>query len=232
VALTQAGRLVGAEVRRVVVGLELRLHLPLDEGSGTSARDASGRHATSQLAGGAAWGAGRNGGSAVLLDGSGGHVAMPAGIVQDIADYTIAVWVYRNRVVNVNGNGNTRVFDIGTSDIAYLTLLVGTSTMRVSTTGTTYFGEQTTWAANGLATGVWVHLAVTRSGNGVTMYVDGAASGNATGADLAPYQLGNTQQNWLGRAQYDDPYFDGRLQDFRLYSGAMTPSQVAALAVG
>lgn len=227
-ALTPAGRLTGTDVRRVVVGLELRLHLPLDEGSGTTARDASGRHAASQLAGGASWDAGRNGGNSVLLNGTGGHVVMPAGIVQDIADYTISVWVYRNRVVN----GNTRVFDIGTSDIAYLTLLVGASSMRVCTTGTTYFGEQNAVAASGLATGAWVHLAVTRAGNVVTLYVNGAVSGTNTTADLAPYQLGNTRQNWLGRAQYADPYFEGRVQDFRLYSGAMTPSEVAALAAG
>jgi hypothetical protein len=227
VALTATGRLAGADVRRVVVGTELRMQLPLDEGSGTAARDATGTHAASTLAGGAGWGVGRKGGSALALDGTSGHVVMPPGLMKDLADFTISVWVYRNRVAS----GNTRIFDIGSSDIAYLTLLVGASTMRFCTTGTTYWGEESAVAAAGLATGRWVHLAVTRAGNAVTLYVDGAVSGTHAHAELAPHQLGDTRQNWLGRAQYGaDPYFDGRLQDFRLYSGALDAAQVAALA--
>ena len=82
-----------------------------------------------------------------------------------------------------------------------------------------------------LATGRWVHLAVTRRGNTVTLYVDGQPAGTNAAAEFAPFQMGDTAQNWLGRAQYGgDPYLAGRLQDFRLYSGALSAAQVAALA--
>ncbi|RYH63928.1 MAG: hypothetical protein EON54_07170, partial [Alcaligenaceae bacterium] len=62
-------------------------------------------------------------------------------------------------------------------------------------------------------------------------WVNGQAAGSISNVPFAPHQLGETTQNWLGRAQYAaDPYFAGRMQDFRLYSGALTAGQIAALA--
>ncbi|MBD9392630.1 alginate lyase family protein [Acidovorax sp. ACV01] len=228
VAVTPTGRLTGAEVRSVATTPQLRLHLPLNEGNGTSATDQSGNALHGRLVGGTSWGTGRTAGSsAVALDGTSGHVALPTGIMKDMADFTVAVWVYRQSA----SAGNARVFDIGSSDIAYLALLANTSTLRFASTGTTYFGEENVTSSVALGTGRWVHLAVTRRGNTVTLFVDGQTTGALADAPFAPHQLGATTQNWLGRAQYgSDPYFAGRMQDFRLYSGALTSVQIAALA--
>ena len=76
-----------------------------------------------------------------------------------------------------------------------------------------------------------MHLAVTLSGTRGTLYVDGTAAGSSDAIAFAPFQLGSTTQNWLGRSQYAaDPFFNGRMQDLRLYAGALTAAQVAALA--
>ena len=41
----------------------------------------------------------------------------------------------------------------------------------------------------------------------------------------------NTIRTWLGRSQYGgDPYFKGRMQDFRIYSGAQDAAFIANLA--
>ena len=46
-------------------------------------------------------------------------------------------------------------------------------------------------------------------------------------------EAGADVNNWLGRSQYpSDPYFNGKVDDFRIYNGAMTAAQVAALAAG
>ena len=56
-------------------------------------------------------------------------------------------------------------------------------------------------------------------------------AGTNTAISFAPFQLGTTTQNWLGRSQYAaDPTFNGRLQDLRIYSGALSAAEVAALA--
>lgn len=55
----------------------------------------------------------------------------------------------------------------------------------------------------------------------------------ASQADMTfgPDSLGDTTQNWIGRSVYAaDPYLTGQVDDFRLYSGALTSAQVAALA--
>jgi len=61
--------------------------------------------------------------------------------------------------------------------------------------------------------------------------VNGVVAGTNDAISLAPFQLGKTTRNWLGRSQYaTDPYFDGRMRDLRIMSGALGPSEIAALA--
>jgi len=227
-AIDTSGESAASNVVRIALPTELRVRLPLDAGSGTSAPDASGQGQDGALIGAASWGEGRNGSRALLLDGQTGHLALPAGVLSDVGDFSIALWVYWSTAAT-----NTRVFDFGSSDIAYLALIPRDSQgkLRFAITGTTYFGEQSISAGSALPTGRWVHLAVTLAGTRGTLYVDGVAAGSNEAVALAPFQLGGTTQNWLGRSQYPaDPYFNGRMQDLRLYSGALSAEQVAALA--
>jgi len=79
----------------------------------------------------------------------------------------------------------------------------------------------------------WVHVAVTLSGGTLTLYVNGAAVNSTSGVTLAPFRLGPTSKNWLGRSQYSsDPRFAGQIDDFRIYRGALTAAQVLALSQG
>ena len=229
-AIDTSGESAASNVVRVALPGELRAQLPLDAGSGTTAVDASSHGQDGTLIGGASWGDGRNGGRALLLDGQTGHLALPAGVVSDLGDFSIALWVYWNVEAT-----NTRVFDFGSSDIGYAALIPrdAQGRLRFMITGTTYFGEQSISAGSALPTGRWVHVAVTLSGTHGALYVDGAAAGSSDSIVFAPFQLGSTTQNWLGRSQYGaDPFFNGRLQDLRLYAGALTAAQVAALAAG
>jgi hypothetical protein len=153
---------------------------------------------------------------------------LPTGVMAGLSDFTIAVWVYWNTASNF-----ARVFDLGSSDMAYLALIPRDSSghLRCSITGTMWYGEQTMASTSALPTGRWVHLAVTLAGTVGTLYVDGAAVARNEAISFAPFQLGQTTQNWLGRSQYAaDPYFNGRMQDLRLYSGALGASQIAAMA--
>jgi hypothetical protein len=230
-AATAAGDSAPSNVARVVVGTELRNRLSLDNGSGTRAPDSSGNGAHATLLGGAGWGAGRQGGSAVSMEGNAGYVALPSGVVSTLGDFTIAVWVHWNRAV-----ANARIFDFGFNDVTYMALVPSHSSggMRFMVTmASSWAGEQAVNTSQPLATGRWVHVAVTLHGTVGTIYVDGTVAGSADGILLAPWQLGASPRNWLGRSQYEaDPGFDGRMQDLRIYSGALSAADIAALHAG
>jgi hypothetical protein len=224
VALTKdAGPMLGVDTVRVAVPGEAWLHLPFNG----DANDASGRGLHAQLKGGTSWGAGRNGGSAVQFDGRSGHVQLPDGAVSALGDFTVAVWVYWDAAVV-----NARIFDFGSNDVAYMALVPrdGSGKLRFSGTRNQFWNEESV-TSDALPVGRWVHVAVTLSGTVGTLYVDGARVAAADGIWINPFQLGRTTQTWLGRSQYGgDPYFKGRMQDFRIYSGARDAAFIAGLA--
>jgi hypothetical protein len=227
-AVTASGETGVSNVVRVTLPSEARALLPLNASSGTSAADTSGFGQHGTLNGGASWGAGRTSGNALTLDGTSGYVALPAGILSDLSDFTISLWVYW-----ATQTTNARVFDFGSSDIAYMGLIPKDSSgaMRFMISGTTWYGDQSVVSSSALPTSRWVHVAVTLSGTTGTLYVDGAAVATNNAITFAPFQMGNTSQNWLGRSQYSaDPHFNGRMQDLRIYDGALTASEIAALA--
>lgn len=222
-AVTGAGEIAGAQTLRVTVPGELWLHLPLNG----DANDTSGRGLHAQLKGGTSWGEGRTGGNAVQFDGRSGHVALPDGSVSALGDFTIAVWVYWDATAV-----NTRIFDFGSNDVAYMSLIPrdGKDQLRFSASRNQYWNEESV-STGVLPTGRWVHVAASLSGTVGTLYVDGAQVATGNGIWINPFQLGHTTQTWLGRSQYGgDPYFKGRMQDFRIYSGAQDAAFIADLA--
>jgi len=85
-----------------------------------------------------------------------------------------------------------------------------------------------------LPVGGWHHVAVAlRDGARYTgaLYVDGALAGMNTNMTEHPSDLGVTSNNWPGRSTTSnrDPFLDGLVDDFRLYSRALTDGEIAAL---
>ncbi|HWW71291.1 MAG TPA: LamG-like jellyroll fold domain-containing protein, partial [Duganella sp.] len=157
------------------------------------------------------------------------YLVLPAGIASGLADFTIAVKVFWNAARDWE-----RVFDFGNGMRQYLFMTPraarGGLAFTISNNGG--YGSQTVSTPTPLATGRWVHVAVTLSGSTATLYVNGGQVGTNTAMTRAPFRLDSTESNWLGRSQYPaDPYFNGKVDDFRIYNGAMTAEQVAALAI-
>jgi hypothetical protein len=61
------------------------------------------------------------------------------------------------------------------------------------------------------------------------LYVDGKEAASSNSIFLSPRQVGD-QFAFLGR-NWGHPSFNGRIQDFRVYAGALSAAEVAALAV-
>ena len=224
-ATTPTGETAISNEAKAITAVQLHTHLTFDEGSGTQAADSSGNQHNAVLVNGA-WGAGKTG-SAVSLNGSNAYVSLPDDLVTDLADCTIAAWVYWN-----GGNAWQRIFDFGASMGRYMYLTPGTNTgsLRFAITTNNGVGEQGFTTSTGLPVKQWVHVAVTLAGATATLYVNGVAVGSNNTMTTAPFRMGPTNQNWLGRSRYpNDPYFNGLIDDFRIYHGVLTQAEIAAL---
>jgi hypothetical protein len=170
-------------------------------------------------------------GQAINLSGSNQYVSFPTGFVSGLNDFSIATWVRLDSISDWS-----RVFDFGSGESVnmFLTPQNGsTGAVRFAITTSGNGNEQQITGSSALPTGAWTHVAVTKSGNTGTLYVNGSVVGTNNSMSLSPSSLGNTSQNWIGRSQYSaDPYLDGQVDDFRIYNRALSSSEVSALASG
>jgi hypothetical protein len=207
-------------------------HWKLDDGFGATAVDSSVSGNNGTVYTGTQWVAGYHGG-ALEFDGTGGYVELPIGsLISQLSNSTFTSWVFFSNA----GGAWQRIFDFGSNTTAYMFL-----TPRLGTTGEMRFGitvqgggtpEQMATAPSTLPSG-WHHVAVTIDADGDTtkLYLDGSVVAQNTQATLSPSDLGVTTQNWLGRSQYTaDAYYMGLIDDFRIYSRALSQAQVAGLA--
>lgn len=205
--------------------LTLHAHWMFDEASGAIAADATNNGWDGSLQNGASRTQGVSG-NAVNLDGSNDHVNLPAGVVDGLTEATVAGWFYLD-----SASTWSRLFDFGTSTNNYMFVTPRSSSGNVRFAITTGSGEERINGSSPLATGKWIHVAVT-IGNGTgVLYVNGVEQGRNSGMTLTPDSLGPTNANYIGRSQFSwDPYLDGRVDDFRIYPEALTASQIADLA--
>lgn len=161
-------------------------------------------------------------GSAIVLDGGDDYVQLPAGVGL-AKDCTVATWVYWN------GGGNwQRIFDFGTgvNQNMFLTPRSGSSTMRLAFKDSINGGNaEQQINTTALSIGQWVHLAVVLKGDYATLYVNGVAVGSVTNVQMNPIDFTATQ-NYIGKSQYADPLFSGRVDDFRIYNHALSGAAV------
>ncbi|MGE5289672.1 MAG: arabinofuranosidase catalytic domain-containing protein, partial [Micromonosporaceae bacterium] len=168
-------------------------------------------------------------GNAVKLSGSGEYVALPDSIVSGLNDFTISAWVNPSQ-----NSAWSRVFDFGTGTTAnmFLTLSAGGGPLRFAITTGGGGAEQRINSTGTLPLNTWSHVAVTLSGSTGTLYVNGTPVGTNTNMTLHPSDLGATNQNWIGRSQYADPYLNATVDDFQIYDHALSAAEIAVLASG
>jgi hypothetical protein len=200
-----------------------------DEISGTTAADSIGAN-NGTLAAGATWSsAGKINGCVSMNGTSSSYVSFPAGVVSTLTNFSIAGWVY----VKTNATWG-RFFDFGSNTTNYMEIspLSGLGGVHFAISTNSNTGEQTIDSpAGSLPTGGWHHLAVTLSGTLGTLYIDGVKVGQNGGITINPKNLGSTTQNYIGKSQWpSDPYLNGFVDDFRIYSGALSAAEVYALA--
>ena len=198
-----------------VIASGIRLNWSLNEGSGTVAGDSSGNGNNGTLFNGPVWSAGKVGG-ALSFDGVSSYVGLSnvAGLVPGNTPHTIAAWVKVNALP---------------SNRAWILLLGnegnGAHHWLINSAGGTQFGVWGGGQVNPtLPVGTWVHVATTFDGTTLSGYVNGvligtsAASFNLTGMPLS-----------LAQQHLGENYFNGQLDEVRVYDYALSAAEVAAL---
>lgn len=144
------------------------------------------------------------------------------GDVELFSEMTFAAWV------KFNGTGSYHIMDIRASsgETGYQPMYGGTGygLQVYSSNGGSY-----TWSSStcGFTTGVWYHLAVTITSSSATLYINGVSKGTASGA--FGYNFGNRQMR-IGTRCSGANWFNGNIQDVRVYSGVLEASEIAQLA--
>jgi hypothetical protein len=190
-----------------------------DEGSGSSAADASGNSNTGQI-NGATWASTGKDGGALSFDGVNDSVTVADSAPLDLTDgMTLEAWV---KPTLLGGSWRTVLLKEQAGGLAYA-LYAHTSSLGPSVHLSSGGNEPRARSATAIAVDTWTHLAGTYDGVTLRLYVNGtlvvsqAASGAITTSTGAIRIGGNTV--W-------SEWFQGLIDDIRIYSRSLTPTEV------
>jgi hypothetical protein len=208
-------------------------HWKLDETSGATAADASGygNHGTlTNMNPSLDWTSSGRVGGALRFDGVNDKVVVnDAEILDNVQQLTMSAWVYPTRLDgNPRGPLSKRVH--WTSDYSYAMFFYGGNRLNVDIDGNNdRFAAPKVYTIN-----QWYHLAVVFDGTlpanqRVKVYVDGVLNHTATESSTAvpntasPLVIGQLNGN-------ADGYFQGLIDDVRVYGRALSAAEITQLA--
>ncbi len=180
--------------------------------NGTQVPDTSGHNKHGTLAGGWTTGPGRDG-TAVRFNGTSGRVIVPDSMYSfGNASWTLAVWL--------KTSSSNDSYLISKGDGSDLRMSSGRALFTISAGGSfnNLFGHRI------LNDGIWHDVVATRSGSSLSIYIDGVLdiSGSLNGTP----DMGVTM---LAARSGNSDWFDGWLDDVRIYNRALSSSEVASL---
>ncbi len=208
----------------------LALHLKFDESAGNVAADSSvhARHAT--LINNPTFTAGKISNGLTLASAASQYATLPAGIVNGLTNCTIMGWIKLGTVATWQ-----RIFDFGTGtdNYMFLTTQFGTGgsanklRFAIRTPGVPETAANRLDSSVTTPIGNWAHFAVVLSNSTGRLYLNGSQVAISTAMTLNPSSLGIATANYLGKSQFNDPYLNSSLDDFRIYGHAMSAGEIA-----
>jgi hypothetical protein len=202
-------------------------HWRLDEGNGTTTADSAATR-TATLQNGVTWTTGRIG-AAVNMDGANDYIALPQLVVTG-SSMTLAAWVKNSSFPSGVNQRFISKANGATEDSTYWMLGLTNNGQNRLRFRLRAGGETTTLiAATGtLQLNVWYHAAATYDGTTMRLYLNGTEVGSV--AKSGSLSRGSDVAVNIGRSPEGSNYLRGAIDDVRIYSSALTPAEVTALA--
>ena len=208
---------------------------PLDNGSGTSATDASTNGNTGTLTnfGGSFWTTGQVSG-ALDFDGTDDYIAVAdtdAGDVGDSEDFSLSIWFYRDTATTWDTLINKRT-SLSAADAGY-SLILSDSLDTVVFEVSDGVDEYVLYSGTTFTTPGWHHAVITwdqDTESNIQIYVDGIVDSTSRGGTLANIgSLANALSLYIGSQGAASHHFDGKLDEARMYDRALSAEDVRSL---
>ena len=200
----------------------------LGETSGSTAADAAGSSPGS-INGGVTLGVpgalAGDANTAMGFNGSTGYVSVPDAASLDFAgDFTVEAWAKPNALTGIGGAVVHKGGSSGYPVWQYRMSITGGNQWR----GTVFVGNSNiAVTAPGVAsTTSWTHLAMTKAGSTLTLYVNGAAVATTTVAGIVNTSTGILAIGRTGASSSD--YFNGQIDEVAVYPTALSAARIAA----
>jgi len=204
-----------ASVTTLAVNPTLVAAYSFDEGSGATVGDNSGHGNTGTISN-ATWSTAGKYGNALSFNGSSSRVTIPDTAALHLTTaMTLEAWVRPAttqsswRDIVYRGNDNYYLATFGGKPVAGLTLAPSTNS--------------NTFAPTALAVNTWTHVAQTFDGSTVTLFVNGI---QVAATSISGSIQNTTNPLEIGSDHIFGQYFQGLIDDVRVYNVALTAAQI------
>ena len=166
-------------------------------------------------------------GSNVLqLDGSSDtYGQLPTGFFDGRDKMTISM-----DVKSEMSSGAFFTFTYGKNNTVYDFLRIRGTEVRNAITTNSYGSEQEVKGA-GASTGTWQKVDIVIDGTNMKLYVDGALLSENENTGITTSAMGTGIISYLGKSFYNDPYFKGSFDNFKVYNRALSAQEIEDAAL-
>ncbi|MFA5099093.1 MAG: LamG domain-containing protein, partial [Candidatus Paceibacterota bacterium] len=193
-----------------------------DEGTGTTAYDASGHGNNGTLNNGPSYTTGKVGSYALSFDGSDDDVYCGGSSSLNSTSYTISVWFKTTAISPDNQTAQRMVSLSRASGSTKISLMMRVDKPKLIANG----GEIETSSNTVSNDGNWHNFTTTYNGSSFLLYLDGSQKNSVSGVLSSAFQ-GCTIGSLLGSPSQG--YFDGYIDDVRIYNRVLSAAEISAI---
>lgn len=152
------------------------------------------------------------------------YMQLPDGLLANADNFSFTAWIKMDEARRW-----ARLFDFGVSSTEgymFFCPINGNSMTAYAITQSDNKEEQGA-AVKPPEVDKWAHMAVVQESNMVRIYIDGKMATSETITNNPKNSITASAKYYIGKSQFNDPYFKGEIMDLRVYDKAITDDEIA-----